>query len=901
LKGSLWHHCLFPLPARTSGSTASSLARMTPLISTRRVPLLSLLLATIVFLFTATARGFQGSDGSNAKEFSLTTDCGTLSIVPIADGALRVRCAPTSKQDSPSLILVNSATNVRATVVKTTASVSLSTSRLTATYDTKTGALSFKDAEGKLLLEEAPGRRTLKTSSVQGQPTLIAEDSFRSPDDEHLYGSGQFQDGFLDIRDLPRRLTQVNTQIAIPFFLSSKGYGLLWHNYGLTDLNPADKRLQLTPEAAGETSSESVTTSEGTKVVKRTTATFDGILDISAAGRYAFMLDVGQKMAQKYHVAIDGKTVVDFQNRWLPPTTSFFLDLTPGKHEVKVEGEIKDKPSLFWRPAASSTTLRSPVSDGIDYVVFAGPTMDEVISTYRAVSGQATLLPVWAYGFIQCRERYKSSDDILQNAKEFRSHKLPMDVIVQDWQYWGKYGWNAMRWDEAHYPDPAALVRQLHDMKAKLMVSVWSKIDPKSDVGKQFADQNLLLPGTQWVDFFNPVARDLYWKNFSARMLSLGIDAWWLDATEPENDALAGEPTAAGPGERLRLAYPLFVTKTVYEGQRKDAPDKRVFILTRSAFLGEQRYAAATWSGDIGSDWETLRRQISAGLDYSITGLPYWTTDAGGFFRPGEKQYTDPGYRETFLRWLQFATFSPLMRVHGYQTKTEPWNFGPEVEDEERQYLDLRYRLLPYIYSQAAQVTFHGSTVMRPLVMDFQHDERALTQTSEYMFGPSLLVAPVLEPGVATWPVYAPTNVGDWFDWWTEQRVKGGTETKVDAPISRIPLLVKAGSIIPLGPVEQYAGQDGSGNLEVRIYPGANADFTLYDDEGTNYHYEQGASANVSFHWRDRSNTLVIDDRLGSYPGMIAKRNLRIHIAGTSPDADKRITYNGQKQTLPLR
>jgi alpha-D-xyloside xylohydrolase len=384
-------------------------------------------------------------------------------------------------------------------------------------------------------------------------------------------------------------------------------------------------------------------------------------------------------------------------------------------------------------------------------------------------------------------------------------------------------------------------------------------------------------------------------------MLSLGIDAWWQDATEPENDALAGQKTFAGPGDRFRLVYPLFVTQTVYEGQRKDAPDRRVFILTRSAFAGEQRYAAATWSGDIGNDWDTLRRQIAAGLDFSASGLPYWTTDTGGFFRPGEKQYTDSAYQERFLRWLQFSTFTPLMRVHGFQTKTEPWRYGPTLEAQQRQYLEMRYRLLPYIYSQAAAVTFHGSTLMRPLVMDFREDEQALAQKYEFMFGPSFLVAPVLQPEVQQWPVYAPSTPGGWFDWWTENKVSGGKTTATDAPLAKIPLLVKAGSIVPLGPVQQYAGEDKTGELEWRVYPGADADFTLYEDEGVNYAYEKGARSTIQLHWSDRQHTLSIGDRTGTYPGMISNRQFTVHLAGTGASNDKRVQYAGHKLAIALQ
>lgn len=855
----------------------------------------------LVALAAASGYAAPQPQASAGRGLSLQADCGNLSVVPIAEGALRVRCAPASTVTTPSMVLILPETNVRFSIRRTADAVSLTTSRLTATFNPKTGALRFSDPKGRVLLEELPGGRTVKQSTIQDQPTLIAEDRFASPAGEHIFGSGQFQDGFLDVRDLPRRLTQVNTQISIPFLFSSKGYGLLWHNYGLTELNPTVGRLELTREAVGNSTTAAVTTTEGTRNIRRTAAVFIGDFEVAADGHYAMMLDVGQAMARRYHVEIDGTTVVDFANTWLPPTTSWFSDLKAGKHHVRVEGGTTDKPVIGWRASAPETVLRSPVSEGIDYVVFAGPTSDDIISAFRTVTGDVPLLPLWAYGFIQCRERYTSSDDILANAREFRSRKLPMDVIVQDWQYWGKYGWNAMQFDEAHYPDPAALVRELHDLHTRLMVSVWSRIEPTSAVGKQFVEKNLFLAGTQWVDFFNPEARELYWKNFSSRMLSLGIDAWWQDATEPENDALAGQKTFAGPGDRFRLIYPLLVSKTVYEGQRKDAPDKRVLILTRSAFPGEQHYGAAVWSGDIGNDWETLRRQIAAGLDYSVTGLPYWTTDTGGFFRPGAGQYTDPAYHERFLRWLQFSTFSPLMRVHGYQTTTEPWHYGSDVEDETRQYLDLRYRLLPYIYSQASEITFHGSTLMRPLVMDFHNDEQALTQKYEYMFGPSFLVAPVLQPGVKEWPVYAPTAPGGWFDWWTEKKVNAGETTTEDAALSKIPLLVKAGSIVPWGPAEQYTGEDRTGNLELRIYPGADASFTLYEDEGLNYAYEKGAHATISFKWDDKLHTLSIGERKGTFPGLIAHRQLTVHLAGTSAAGDKHVEYAGTKLNVSLK
>ncbi|WP_206662835.1 TIM-barrel domain-containing protein [Granulicella sibirica] len=826
-----------------------------------------------------------------------TAEC-VLSLRPLTSSAMRIRCATADSHEDPSLVLTENVPTPPFRLLESRTTVTLTTEKMRAVYDRRTGALQFSDAAGRQFLSEIPGTRRLASSSIQGEPTFTAEQSFVSPKDEHLYGSGQFQDGYLDIRDLPRRLTQVNTQIAIPFLLSSKGYGILWHNYGLTDLNPADARIMLTPSTSGKVTTVDVTTTEGTKRQKMQEGEFLGKITVPRTGRYALMLDVGQAMAKRYHVEIDGHVEVDFANQWLPPTTSLLTNLSEGTHSIRVIGEQADKPVLSWRESEDRTVLRSPVAEAVDYVVFAGPTPNDVIATYRQLTGPAPLMPLWAYGYIHCRERFHSSQEILDTAAEFRRRNLPVDVLVQDWQYWGKYGWNAMKWDERYYPDPADMVSKLHAMNIKLMVSVWSKIDPDTEVGKEFAEKKYYVPNTQWVDLFNPAAAQLYWKKFSQRMLSLGIDAWWQDATEPENDDLVGRQTFAGPGEKVRLLFPLYVNKTVYEGQRKDAPEKRVFILTRSAFLGQQRYASATWSGDIGNSWDTLRRQITAGLDYSASGLPYWTTDAGGFFRPGESQYTDPAYHERLLRWFQFATFSPLQRVHGYQTDTEPWRFGDKTENGVRRFLDLRYQLMPYIYSEAAAVTFHGDTMMRPLVMDFSTDEEALNQKYEYMFGSSFLVAPVVQADVQRWQVYAPKTQGGWYDFWTGARVQSGTTTMIDAPIERLPLLVRAGSIVPLGHVSQYAAQTSNEVLEIRIYPGADGNFQLYEDEGTNYNYEHGAKSTIDFHWNDRASELSIGSRTGSFPGMLSSRTFKVLVIGST--APRQVSYDGRKVSLTL-
>lgn len=847
--------------------------------------------ATLVVCCLGVALG-HSQTAAAPKVLKLTAACGELRLTPMTPNSIRVRCGDPKAEAPVELIYTAPAQKVPASIGSDGRSSWIQTSQIKAVVDKRSGNIRFLDATGKLLTEEAAAARQLASAAGSSGPLKTAEVQYSLQPGEHLYGSGQFQDGYLDIARLPRKLVQLNTQISLPFFLSSRGYGILWHNYGMTELNPPANHLVLTEAGTGTGSSVDVTTSSGTQRQLRRAKQFAGDLAVPADGDYGIVLDSGRVMTDRYHLQMDGKAVFNLDNQWLPGSTSGIVHLTAGTHHLAVQANADDHPVIGWGAVKNDTILKSPDARQIDYTVFSG-SADQVIGAFRKLSGAAPMFPEWAFGFIQCRERYHSSDEIIDTIQQFRKDNLPLDLIVQDWQYWGKYGWNAMRFDEAHYPDPAALVKQIHDLHSRLMVSVWSRFDPASDVGKLFTQNNYYIPGTTWVDFFNPGASKLYWQNFSKRMLSLGIDAWWLDATEPENDDLHNRTVYVGSGDEFRLVYPLYVTKTVYEGSRKDAPDKRVMILSRSAFLGEQRYSVSTWSGDIGNDWDTLRRQVTAGLDYAASGLPYWTTDTGGFFRPGRTQYTDPAYHERYLRWLEFSTFSPLMRVHGYMTNTEPWNYGPDMVEQQRKLLDFRYELLPYIYSQAANVTFSGGTIMRPLVMDFASDPRALDQKYEYMFGPALLVAPVLDPGVTQAHIYAPASKGGWFDWWTGNSVAPGTEATVDAPVGKIPLLVRAGSIVPLDPVQQYVGEKKDMPLELRVYPGADGAFTLYDDDGLTYHYEQGQRSQVAIHWNDKTGTLTIAARQGSYPGMPAQRQMHVRLLHNNQWSEKEITYSG--------
>jgi alpha-D-xyloside xylohydrolase len=824
------------------------------------------------------------TQANRGADWSLATDHGTLQISALSERALRVRFVPSQRAPrapADSLVLLPSRTVPALKRSQVAGTTRLALRHIRCEIDNDTGALRFFDGHGTLLLSETPGARRLTPSLLDDEPVFVAEQSFDSPADERLYGTGCFQDGALDVRGLPRRLTQVNTQISLPFLLSSRGYGLLWHNNGMSELNPAQQRVPLERiDANGQAEVVDVTTTTGNAQVMRHQVRFEGTFRTEAAGRFAFLLDVGRAMGSRHSVEIDGQSCIEMANQWLPPTAGFLVELPAGQHRVRVLADEHDAPMLHYGPVHGHTVWRSPVADAIDYVVIAGPSADEVMAGYREISGATPVLPRWAYGYIHCRERFHSSTEIVDTLREFRRRKLPVDVMVQDWQYWGRHGWNAMRFDETAYPDPAAMVRELHGMNARFMLSVWAKVARNTELGRAAAAASHYIDATDWVDFFDPKAAAFYWRHQRERLLKLGIDAWWQDATEPENDDLVGRRTAAGRGERVRLAYPWHVTRTVYQGQRQAAPDQRVMILTRSAFPGQHRHAAATWSGDIGNDWDTLKRQIPAGLNMAAAGYAYWTVDAGGFFRPGDGQYTDKAYHERLIRWFQYATFLPLQRVHGYMTDTEFWRYGEKVETLARQCLELRYRLLPYLYSVAHEVHAQGTPIMRPLVFDFPRDDRALDQAHSYMFGRALHVAPVFAPEVPVWPVYLPPSPGGWVDFWTGERRAGGRTHEVATPLDRIPLHLRAGSILPLGPVLQSTAEANGEMIDLHIVPGRDGAFDLYEDGGLDYAYEKGDLSVIRLRWDDRRGVLRLSSRSGRFDGMRATQRFRLHRAG---------------------
>ena len=652
--------------------------------------------------------------------------------------------------------------------------------------DARQQTLTVNDKSGK------PVFKATRHQLIDGQATL----AFDSPKDEFLFGLGQFQDGYSNVRGLSRRLTQVNTQISIPMLLSSKGYGVLWNNYGMTEFNPCSQSVRLERKVESGKRNENgqeagkevvdVTSTTGNKKEVRERHIFEAELNIEEAGNYALLLDVGQKMARRHNLCIDGVPVIEIQNVWLPPTASKIVLLDKGRHTLTAELTKDDQPTVYYNKVKDETVLRSPVATAVDYTVFIG-TPDEIIATYRELTGPCPEMPKWALGYIHCRERFHSSQEILETANRFKQEGMPVSMLVQDWQWWGKYGWNAMQFDETYYPDPKALTDSLHKMDIRLMLSVWSKIDKNSEVGKQMGRDGYYIPGTDWIDFFNPDAAAAYWKNFNERLVPTGIDAWWQDATEPENDDLAGRTVNNGrwTGEQVRNIYPLLVNKTVYEGLVKAG--KEPMILTRCGFPGIQRYGSAMWSGDVGNDWDAFRRQIVAGLGMQAAGIPWWTYDAGGFFRPRD-QYTNQEYIERMLRWIETSVYLPLMRVHGYMSNTEPWNYGDEAKQIIADCLKEREQLRPYIEACAERVSKEGYTLMRPLVFDFADDETALSQSCEYMFGPELLISPVTEPGVTTWKTYLPKQKGGWTDIRTGKHYDGGQYVTTAVDKARIPV-----------------------------------------------------------------------------------------------------------------
>ncbi len=852
----------------------------------------ALVLVLLSAAFAPCESGSIHSFKRNNNGVTLYSTNGALRIEVCSDRIIHLVASPTREIPEaivPAVIQPCDESNFK--VVSESSTLVIQTGAVQVAVDRASGSLRFLSADGRTILSEpAGGGRKLTPTTIDGVSTFGVQQEFLSPRDEALYGLGQHQEGFLNMRSIPLRLQQANTNISIPVLVSTKGYGLIWNNASLTDFNSADQPIQL--DAAGE-----------------------GSFRTGPSGEYGFLLAGNDR--DRLRLSVGGKTIIDLHNMWVPDSAGAKIDLQADTN-YQISAQTGGDTQLFARSPSDTTEFRSEAGRAVDYYFLYGPRLDRVIQEYREMTGAAPLLPRWAYGFWQCRERYSSQEQILDTAAEFRKRQIPVDVIVQDWQYWGKYGWNAMRFDESQYPDPAKMMSSLHRLNFHMVISVWAKFGVETEVDHEMKSAHLLLtseaktgePGEakekeNWVDIFNPKAQQAFWADINRNLFSSGLDGWWLDASEPEGDPLKNDETYLGPGRFVRNAFPLFETSAVYKGQRATTQSKRVVILSRSAFTGQQRNSSVSWSGDVSANWETLRRQIPAGLSFSMSGFPYWTTDIGGFFRPTD-QYTSTDYHELLIRWFQFGAFCPIFRVHGYRSETEMWKYGPETQKILTQIDDLRYRLLPYIYSAAWDVTNRGGTLMQGLPLVYPNDTALRDVTDEFLFGNSMLVNPVTQKGATTRNVVLPEG-NDWVDFWTGQTHRGGRTIAVDAPLDRIPILVKTGSIVPMGPVVQSAAESEE-PLEIRIYGGRDADFQLYEDNGDGYAYEHGARAAVHFHWDDTPKTLSIADQAGTFPGMPKKRTLRIvlvkqdHGVGVEPDpqADRTVIYQGHKLAVNL-
>ncbi len=612
---------------------------------------------------------------------------------------------------------------------------------------------------------------------------------------------------------------------------------------------------------------------------------------------------------------------------------------------TKGYGVVVDSYSLMkFHDDIYGSYIWTDVDSEMDYYFIYGPEFDQIVRGYRHLTGKAPLLPKWAFGYVQSKERYKSQEELISIVKEYRERQIPLDCIVLDWMSWTGELWGQKSFDPERFPNPTQMMNDIHELNAKLMVSIWPIMNNDGPNHVEMKQKGYLLGNQANYDAFRVEARDLYWKQANDGLFSHGIDAWWCDCTEPFEADWTGE-VKPEPEERLRIntaeakkyidpgyinAYSLLHSKGLYEGQRNTTETKRVVNLTRSAYAGQQKYGTITWSGDIAANWETMRKQIADGLNLCVTGLPYWTLDIGAFFVAKKGQWfwngdyqegcDDLGYRELYVRWLQYGTFLPMFRSHGTDTPREVWRFGEPgtmFYDTLVKYIKLRYRLLPYIYSIAGWVTHQDYTMMRTLAFDFRNDSRTYNIKDQYMFGPAFLVNPVTEPmyynsgsvkiegATKKRHVYLPSGT-DWYDFWTDKRISGGQIIEASADIETMPLYVRAGSIIPIGPTIHYSSEEKTEPLELKVYKGKDGSFLLYEDEGDSYNYEKGDFATIPIHWEDAKNYLVIEERQGSYPGMKNSRELLITVINANTKEDcltstciqKNIVYNGKKTTV---
>ncbi len=913
----------------------------------------------------------------------------TLRIQFVTEDIVRISSTPAEQIHLPqSIMVVAEPENVSFDLKDAAGILKITTGAMTVEANTADGQLKIKDKAGKVKLVTA---NSGVFSPVTRDPSPVKEGSvaisqtFLRNQNEAFYGLGQHQNGQVNLADENVYLTTHNLAISIPYLISSNNYGVLWDNnaeswYGKTSpASPLSQDLNVY-DAEGNKGGLTARYFDGDKLL------FEQVLDdmnyqfLANNSVREFPMPTETEGAKNLRVEWEGsiearesgvhellmyssgyaKLYVNNElklDRWR-------MNWNPWFHNVKVnmqEGERLPF-KLSWIPqggymrilhhAPSPETqgkyfsFSSETAKGIDYYVVLGEDKDELIAGYRHLTGKSVMLPRWAYGFWQSRERYKSSDELLNALKKYRELEIPIDNIVLDWSYWPVDAWGSHDFDEKYFPDPKGLVDKVHALNAQIMISVWPKFYPTTDNYKALNEKGYMLnrnieegnldwiyPGylNAFYDAFNPGGRQMYWDQMHEKINVHGFDAWWLDAVEPDIHSNLSwskrkelmTPNYLGNGSEVFNAYAVPHAESVYKNDRASAPDTRVFILTRSGFGGIQRTGSAIWSGDIVSRWSNLKEQIAAGLNASMAGMPNWTLDIGGFtpedrYRSykgkfvGSYSEMDPAqlkeWQELNTRWFQFGTFLPLFRSHGQNPYREIYNIAaPDSEHYQSMlwYTRLRYRLLPYIYSQAGDMYHKDATLMRGLAMDFPNDSDAASIYDQYMFGPALLVNPVYEFGATSREVYLPAAT-DWFDFYSGKKFQGGQIIEARAELKYIPLFVRAGSILTTGPTIQYSDQVANADLTLSVYTGADGKFELYEDDGRSYAYENGEWSRIPMSYNEDSGELIVGDRFGMFKGMKEERNVSVRwIIGETQgaaDFDSMIqetqTYKGKALTF---
>lgn len=907
----------------------------------------------------------------------------------LGEKLIRVSATPDKKfADTPSLVVVPQDSIPHFDVVSTDSTVSVSTSCVTATVSLADGEVMFYDKDGKLILAEDEGGRRFTPIEVEGKKAYTVRQLFKSVNDEEgIYGLGQHQADEFNYKGKNEELFQYNTKVSVPFVVSTDNYGILWDSYSLCRWgNPEDykqlggvfklydkdgKEGALTGTYVPADGSEPLVQREDSiyfEHLKRgdlahvvnlpvdfpfngSHITYEGFIEPETSGLYRFIMYYSGY--QKIYINNELIVPERWRTAWNPNSFKFSTELEAGvRVPIKIEWEPNGAVAYcglrVYSPTDPKEQLKmswwGEMQEQIDYYFVYGESMDDVIKGYRTLTGKAPIMPKWAMGYWQSREKYNTQEEVESTFAEFRKRNIPIDNIVIDWLHWKQDSWGSHEFDKERFPDPKGMVDSIHDMNGRVMISVWPKFYVTTEHYKEFDDNGWMykLPVTDsirdWVgpgylgsfyDAYDPDARKLFWKQMYEHYYPLGIDAWWMDASEPNirdctdiqyrKDLIT--PTALGPSTQYFNAYALMNAEAIYDGQRGVDPDKRVFLLTRSGFAGEQRYSTATWSGDIATRWEDMAAQMAAGLNFAVSGIPWWTMDIGGFcvedrYVAAQKEFDKTGkenadlkeWRELNTRWYQFGAFAPLFRAHGQWPFREVFNIAPEGHPAYKSivyYTKLRYNLMPYIYSLAGMTHYDDYTIMRPLVMDFPDDKAVRDMKDEYMFGPDLLVAPVYHYGDRSREVYFPA--GGWYDFYTGKYIAGGETMNVAAPYERMPLYVRAGSILPMGGDIQSTAEVSNEPVTLFVCAGRDGSFTLYDDEGVNYNYEKGMKASIPLTWNNAESTLTIGERMGEYPGMLKNRKFNVVLVDPShPVAfDKAVKgvavdYNGSRAEVKL-